>query len=151
MTSRLKEKLCADEVLKRAPLLQRIVRDFFSCQQSLKKNREFLDELAVIQRKFNSPEIEETANRLRREVAEAGRELESLEKEILALDGVLRDRERGLIYFNSERDGRRIYLVWDASHPQIVSWHELGETYSDSLPVEPPGPRAAAMDSPERE
>ena len=148
----LKESLSVEEVVQRAPLLERIVRDFTECYERRKKNREFLDELSIIAKKFNSPEIDETMYRLQRDVAELNREMESYEREIRDLGGVLKDRERGLIYFYSVREERKIYLVWDHRHPQIVSWHELGETYSDRVPVESPqDAAAAAMDSPDRE
>ena len=75
-----------------------------------------------------------------------------LEKEIHALGGVLKDRERGLIYFHSRRDGRKIYLIWDMNHTDVVSWHELGETYSDRILVDLDEDTApAALDSPELE
>lgn len=152
MPTRLKESLSAEEVIQRAPLLERIVRDFTDCYERRKKNREFLDEISIIAKKFNSPEIDETRYRLQRDVAELNREMESYEREIRALGGVLKDRERGLIYFYSIRDDRKIYLVWDHHNPQIVSWHELGETYSDRMPVETPqDTAAAALDSPDRE
>ncbi|MCH2375665.1 MAG: DUF2203 domain-containing protein, partial [Planctomycetes bacterium] len=123
MPTRLKESLSAEEVIQRAPLLERIVRDFTDCYERRKKNREFLDEISIIAKKFNSPEIDETRYRLQRDVAELNRELESYEREIRALGGVLKDRERGLIYFYSIREDRKIYLVWDHHNPQIVSWH----------------------------
>ena len=78
--------------------------------------------------------------------------MDSFEKEIRALGGVLKDRERGLVYFHSVREGRKIYLIWDIRHPDVVSWHELGETFSDRVPVDlPEDAAAAAMDGPERE
>lgn len=150
MPARLKETLTVEDVLRRAPLLERIVRDFVDCYERRKKNREFLDELEIICKKFNSPELDETVFRLQREVAECNRHMAGYEQEIRALGGVLKDRERGLIYFYSLRDGRKIYLVWDTNSPEIVSWHELGETYSDRTPIELPDDEPTpAMDSPE--
>ncbi len=152
MAQRPREILTVDDVLSRAPLLKRVVRDFVSCYERRKKNREFLDELSIIAKKFNSPEIDETMYRLQREVAQYNRDMDSFEKEIRQLGGLLKDRERGLVYFYSERDGRRIYLIWDIHHPDLVSWHELGETYSDRIPVDlPEDAAAAALDSPDRD
>ena len=146
MSQRAREILSVDDVLHRAPLLKRIVRDFVSCYERRKKNREFLDELSIISKKFNSPEIDETVYRLQREVAEFNRDMDEYEKEIRELGGVLKDRERGLIYFYSERDRRKIYLVWDMRHPEAVHWHELGETYSDRTLIDLPEDAAAAAD-----
>ena len=152
MQVRARQVLTAEDVLNRAPLLERIVRDFVDCYRSRKKNREFLDELSIISKKFNSPEIDETVYRLQREVAQFNRDMDAFEKEVHTLGGVLKDRERGLIYFHSRRDGRKIYLIWDMNHPDVVSWHELGETYSDRVLVDLDEDAApAAMDSPELE
>lgn len=152
MPTRSKEILTVDAVHRRTPLLRRIVRDFVDCYNRRKKNREFLDELSIIARKFNSPEIDETIYRLQREVADFNRDMDAFEKEIRALGGVLKDRERGLVYFHSVREDRRIYLIWDINHPDVVSWHELGETYSDRVPIDLPEDAAtAALDGPDRE
>ena len=152
MQARSRQVLTAEDVLNRAPLLSRIVRDFVDCYKSRRDNREFLDELSIISKKFNSPEIDETIYRLQREVAQFNRDMDAYEKEIHALGGVLKDRERGLIYFHSRRDGRKIYLIWDMNHTDVVSWHELGETYSDRILVDLDEDTApAALDSPELE
>ena len=103
MQARPPEVLSLGDVLKRISLLKRIVRDVVDCYENFRKSKEFLDELVVIARKFSSLEIEETINRLRREVADSERALEAYEKEIRDLGGILKDRSRGLAYFYSER------------------------------------------------
>ncbi len=136
--------------MKRLPLLRRIVRDVVDCYQHLKKSRERLEELLVISRKFSSWEIEETINSLQREVADCERSLDVYEKEARDLGAVLKDRNRGLTYFYSQRGNRKIFLIWELREPDLLSWHELDETFSDRMPVEfSPGPPAAAMDFPD--
>ena len=88
--------------------------DYARCSKKIldrrKKSKEFLEELTIISRKFSSSEIEETMNTLRREVSEGDRSLESLEKEVQELGGKLKDPSRGLTYFYSDRDKRKIFL-----------------------------------------
>jgi hypothetical protein len=143
------EVLSLEDVQRRVPLLKRIVRDVVECFEGRRKSKEFLEELTIISRKFSSSEIEETMNSLRRGIAEADRILESLDKEVVGLGGKLRDPSRGLTYFYSDRDSRRIFLIWDLREPDLLTWHELDETFSDRLPVDfsesggapPPGRR----------
>ncbi len=94
-------------------------------------------------------EIEETINRLRREISGADRTLEGFDKELRDLGGFLKDRNRGLIYFYSERGGRKVFLIWELRCPDLLYWHELDETFADRLPVDfPEGARASALDFP---
>ena len=144
--------LSVQDVIKRLPLLRRIMRDVVDCYQHLKKSRERLEELTVISRKFSSWEIEETVNSLRREVADCERSLEVYEKETHDLGAVLKDRNRGLTYFYSERGNRKIFLIWELREPDLLSWHELDETFSDRMPIEfPPDAPASAVEYPESE
>lgn len=143
--------LTVEDVLKRLPLLRRIVSDIVECYGQLRKAKERVEELTVISRKFCSSEIEETLNNLRREVVECERALEVYEKEVRDLGAVLKDRNRGLTYFYSERGGRKIFLIWELREPDLLSWHELDETFSDRMPVEfPSGARAPRMENSER-
>lgn len=148
--SRPPEVLSIEDVRKRIPLLKRVIKDAVECYDSRKKAKEFLDELSVISRKFSSSEIEETMNSLRRQVNDSDRGLQAFEKETRELGGILKDPSRGLAYFFSERDNRKVFLIWEMGEPDLISWHELDETFSDRLPVEfPAEARASAGDFPE--
>jgi len=125
-----------EDALKRVPVLTRVVRDVTHAYESRRKSKERLEELVVISRQFSSCEIQETINNLRRQVSEYDQDLDAYDKEIRLLGGILRDARRGLVYFYSERESRRIFLVWDPSHPRMVSWHELDESFADRTPVE---------------
>ena len=140
------EVLSLEDVQRRVPLLKRIVRDVVESFEGRRKSKEFLEELTIISRKFSSSEIEETMNSLRRGIAEADRLLEALEKEVMGLGGKLRDPSRGLTYFYSDRDSRRIFLIWDLREPDLLTWHELDETFSDRVPVDfQEGAKASAV------
>jgi hypothetical protein len=91
-------------------------------------------------------------NSLRREVTEYDRSLEAFEKEVRDLGGILKDSSRGLAYFYSQRDGRKIFLIWELREPDLLCWHELDETFTDRVPVDfAAGARAGSgLDFPER-
>jgi hypothetical protein len=142
--------LSAEDVLKRVSLLKRVVRDLCSNHETRRKSKERMEELLVISRKFSSVEIQETINNLRRQITDCDRDIEACEKEVRAMGGVLKDSRRGLVYFHSEREKRRIYLVWDLRQADGISWHELDESFADRSPVEfPKGAIAKALDRPE--
>ncbi len=136
MQPRPPEVLSLEAVLKRVPLLRRIVKDVVECHDSRRKAKEFLEELSIISRKFSSSEIEETMGSLRREVNERDRSLEAFDKEVRDLGGILKDASRGLAYFYSQRDGRKIFLIWELREPDLLSWHELDETFHDRVPID---------------
>ncbi|HZN59265.1 MAG TPA: DUF2203 family protein [Planctomycetota bacterium] len=146
------EILSLEDVLKRVPLLKRIAKDSSESVEGRRKAKEFLEELTIISKKFSSSEIEETTNSLRREINECDRALESYEKEVRDLGGILRDPGRGLTYFYSQRDGRKIFLIWELREPDLLCWHELDETFSDRVPVDlaAGAPAGSGLDLPER-
>ncbi len=125
-----------EEVLSRVGLLKRIVRDVVEVYERRRKAKELNQEFLTISRTIRSPEIEETVNSLRSELKDLDRYMDSYDKEIRELGGILKDARKGLVYFYSERDGRKIFLVWELYEPDLISWHELDETFSDRIPLE---------------
>jgi hypothetical protein len=143
------EVLSLEDVLKRVPLLKRVLRDVVECYERRRKAKEFCEELTVISRKFRSSEIDETIHSLQREVAECDRTLQAYDKEVRDLGGILKDPARGLVYFYSVRDKRKVFLIWELREPDLLSWHELDETFSDRERVELPAGARASVDGPE--
>ena len=45
------------------------------------------------------------------------------------LGGELKDPDRGMVDFRSERDGRVVYLCWLMEEPRVMYWHELDAGY----------------------
>jgi hypothetical protein len=54
-----------------------------------------------------------------------------------ALDLLVRDLESGLIDFPALRDGREVYLCWQADEPEVGHWHTAETGYSGRLPLDP--------------
>jgi hypothetical protein len=136
MQSQQVEIFTPEEVLKRTAFLKRVVKDVVACCDSRRKAKERLEELVIISKKFTSGEIQETINNLRRQITECDRDMEAYEREVRLLGGILKDARRGLVYFYSQRDKRRIFLVWEMRQPDAISWHEIDETFADRTPVE---------------
>jgi hypothetical protein len=64
-----------------------------------------------------------------RVVSEAFLELQRTLGELQAMDVVLRDLERGLVDFPALRDGREVYLCWEAGEDAIEFWHDTDTGY----------------------
>lgn len=132
----LKSVFTPEEVLSRSGLLKRVVRDVVDAYERRRKSKELHQEFLAVSRNIRSPEIEETINSLRSELKDLDRHLDTYDREVRELGGILKDARKGLVYFYSERDGRKIFLVWELYDPDVVSWHELDETFSDRIPLD---------------
>jgi hypothetical protein len=64
-----------------------------------------------------------------RVVSEAFLELQRALGELQAMDVVLRDLDRGLVDFPALRDGREVYLCWEAGEDEIEYWHDVDAGY----------------------
>ena len=109
----------AEEVLKRSPMLSRISRDVIHCYERRQKLKERLEEFVVISRKFNSPEIQETIQSLRKKVENDDSEMGELEKEVRLLGGVLRIPARAS--FTSTQSSK-ITVFTSSGILQIQTW-----------------------------
>jgi hypothetical protein len=70
-----------------------------------------------------------------RVVSEAFLELQRALGELQAMDVVLRDLERGLVDFPALRDGREVYLCWEAGEDEIEFWHDTDAGYGGRRPL----------------
>jgi hypothetical protein len=70
-----------------------------------------------------------------RVVSEAFLELQRTLGELQAVGVVLRDLERGLIDFPALREGREVYLCWEADEDEIRFWHDLDAGYGGRQPL----------------
>jgi hypothetical protein len=52
------------------------------------------------------------------------------------LGGELKDPERGMVDFRSERDGRVVYLCWLMNERRVMYWHELDAGYRGRQPLD---------------
>jgi hypothetical protein len=68
-------------------------------------------------------------------VSEAFLELQRTLGELQAMEVVLRDLERGLVDFPTLRDGREVYLCWEAGESEIGFWHDIDAGYGGRQPL----------------
>lgn len=55
--------------------------------------------------------------------------------EVLALGGMPKDLELGLVDFLGRLDGREVNLCWRFGEPQVRFWHGLEEGYAGRKPI----------------
>ena len=70
-----------------------------------------------------------------RVVSEAFLQLQRTLGELQAMEVVLRDLERGLVDFPAMRDGREVYLCWEAGEAEIEFWHDIDAGYGGRKPL----------------
>jgi hypothetical protein len=70
-----------------------------------------------------------------RVVSEAFQQLQRTLGELQAMEVVLRDLERGLVDFPALRDGREVYLCWEAGESEIEFWHDVYAGYGGRRPL----------------
>ena len=70
-----------------------------------------------------------------RGVAEAFVALQRALGELQSMEVVLRDLERGLVDFPAMRDGREVYLCWQAAETSIEFWHDVDAGYGGRKPL----------------
>jgi hypothetical protein len=80
------------------------------------------------------PAALEVASRREAEMAQIGDGIRTLEAHLDSLGVQLRDLEMGLVDFPGERDGRRVWLCWRLSDPQVAHWHGTDEGYATRRP-----------------
>ena len=68
-------------------------------------------------------------------MSEAFLELQRTLGELQAMDVVLRDLERGLVDFPALREGREVYLCWEAGEDAIEFWHDTDTGYGGRQPL----------------
>ena len=49
---------------------------------------------------------------------------------------VLKDLDRGLLDFPSEREGAEVLLCWHVGEESVASWHGLDEGYAGRKPID---------------
>ncbi len=72
---------------------------------------------------------------LREQTTTAGARLEELMGELQELGCELKGIEQGLVDFPALRDGRTVYLCWQAGEDTISYWHELDTGFAGRRPL----------------
>lgn len=105
--------------------------------------------LKEIGRDRRALEVEAAANPLARprmdalkaDIDEGATRIDAYIKELSDLGVELKDPERGLVDFPSERAGRAVWLCWKLGEEAVGHWHGMDETFSDRRAIEVGGKR----------
>ena len=105
--------------------------------------------LKEIGRDRRALEVEAAANPLARprmdalkaDIDEGANRIDAYIKELSDLGVELKDPERGLVDFPSERAGRAVWLCWKLGEDAVAHWHGMDETFSDRRAIEVGGKR----------
>ncbi|HVG94740.1 MAG TPA: DUF2203 domain-containing protein [Planctomycetota bacterium] len=73
---------------------------------------------------------------LKAEMEERTQRIDSYIKELSDLGVELKDPEKGLVDFPSERSGRAVWLCWRLGEDGVTHWHGIDETYYDRRAIE---------------
>ena len=71
-----------------------------------------------------------------RVVSEAFMKMRAALTELRAMEVVLRDLDRGLVDFPTLRDGREVYLCWQAGEDEVGHWHDADEGFDGRAPLD---------------
>ena len=73
----------------------------------------------------------------RRPTDPVAREIEALLREIAELGAEVKDPDRGLVDFRTERRGRELYLCWQLGEgDRIAFWHDLDTGFAGRKIIE---------------
>jgi hypothetical protein len=71
-----------------------------------------------------------------RELAESAEELRETLDELAGLGLQVKDPQRGLLDFPSERDGEVVELCWLQGEHAVTHWHRIGEGFAGRKPID---------------
>ena len=124
-----------EEVNARLPLVRRISEDL---GKAYRGREEIQEQLRFFRRESDglcSTEVGETLRRLEEKERSFIAEIESLEDEITQLGGIVKDPDKGIVDFFSEREGHLICLSWMLGEEEVGFWHELDAGFAQRRPL----------------
>ena len=77
----------------------------------------------------------EELGRVQESVDRLARQIEEGVQEVLDRGIIVRDIERGLVDFPSQREGREVFLCWIRGEDQIGFWHETDRGFAHRQPL----------------
>ena len=113
------------DIKSRVILLKRIIPDYHQAYKErlrLRVRRDIFE---------SHPSSESALSNIKIEISLLDKRLDELEKEVNQLGGAIRGE--GVVYFLSQREGRKIFVQWCL--PDQMSWHEIGETFLERVPL----------------
>jgi hypothetical protein len=119
-------------------LLPRLSQLLLQMQESKYKHDQLQEKAARYAHLMSSDGriIEKELNETRQELAKAAAELSHLVERAQDTGCEVKDIDRGLVDFRTEREGREVYLCWKLGEPEVRWWHELDAGFAGRRPLE---------------
>jgi hypothetical protein len=116
------------------PGLVRQFEELQALQHQAEVLEEKLEKLVELDRSNGRNHGDEIA-RIENEIEGVVQRTNQIIDEISDLGCEIKDVERGLVDFPSEREGRLVYLCWKLGEDKICFWHELTSGYAGRQPL----------------
>jgi hypothetical protein len=117
------------------PLVRAIVSDLVELSRDVIDRRQRLAHFSGKQERKPLNPYEEELAQMEQDVERDGRRLQEYVRELRALGVEPASGSEGLVDFPALLDGRKICLCWQLGEPQVLHWHEVGEGYSQRIPL----------------
>jgi len=107
--------------------------------RELKRHRDELQAQGaqVVQKsRGNGHGVDNEAGKVRREMEEAGTQINELIDKVQGMGIELKDADAGLIDFRSIREGREVYLCWKLGEEHVSFWHEIDAGFAGRQTLE---------------
>ena len=124
-----------DEANALVPLLEETFQRLAPVRQEHAALQERLNELLQRRRSNGSSSSNEELGQVQENVDRLTRQIEEGVQELLDRGIIVRDVERGLVDFPSQREGREVYLCWIGGEERIEFWHETDRGFAHRQPL----------------
>ncbi|HCP22614.1 MAG: DUF2203 family protein [SAR202 cluster bacterium] len=129
------DQFTLDEANGLVPWLQETFDRLGRLRQEYVTLQQWLGELERQWQENGGSEDDSELRQARNSVSELARQVEEGVEEILDRGIVVRNVERGLVDFPSQRDGREVYLCWIKGEDRIDFWHETDRGFAHREPL----------------
>ncbi|HAA95773.1 MAG TPA: DUF2203 domain-containing protein [Dehalococcoidia bacterium] len=129
------DQFTLDEANGLVPWLQETFDRLGRLRQEYVTLQQWLGELERQWQENGGSEDDSELRQARNSVSELARQVEEGVEEILDRGIVVRNVERGLVDFPSQRDGREVYLCWIKGEERIDFWHETDRGFAHREPL----------------
>ena len=124
-----------DEANALVPWLEETFQRLAPVRHEHMESRGRLNELLQRRRSNGSSSSNEELGQVQKRVDRLARQMEEGVQEILDRGIIVRDLERGLVDFPSQREGREVFLCWIGGEERIEFWHETDRGFAHREPL----------------
>ena len=124
-----------DEANALVPLLEETFQRWAPVPQEHPAVKGRPNELWQRRRRNGSASTNEELGQVQKNVDRLTRQIEEGVQELLDRGIIIRDLQRGLVDFPSQREGREVFLCWIGGEERIEFWHETDRGFAHRQPL----------------